>query len=270
MPKLVAVAAVVRDLVRDPAVVSRGGPRENFCTTDRRHALVVLLGSGILPTIGRRDRARTVAASNALVAVPGGPVKTVAVSNVPVVAAIGQLALAKMVAEFNDLAVGTTGPDVPAKMGVALSVPAVVTTVPADRVAVVMIDLDVPVAVAMIVPVALETMTIALADQEITIIDQDDLVIDLAKVVAVSNGDRAIDDPAIGPIIGRIEFQIAIVGTTGVGTTVTSLGTTGIIIGTTTGTTATTGTTTTGGTAMVGDTRTIPISTIGATRRGQR
>ena len=63
---------------------------------------------------------------------------------------------------------------------------------------------------------------------------------------------------AIGPIIGPIEFRIAIAGTTGDTTTATSLGTIGITTGTTTGTIATIGGTTTGGTTITGTIRTTP------------
>jgi hypothetical protein len=76
---------------------------------------------------------------------------------------------------------------------------------------------------------------------------------------------------ATGPTtIAPIASLTAIAGTTGEKTTVSISITTGTIIGTTTGTTAITGGTTTGGPTTIGAIRTIPASTIGAGRHGQR
>ena len=71
---------------------------------------------------------------------------------------------------------------------------------------------------------------------------------------------------ATGPIIDPIGFPIAIAGTTGVATIKTTFGNTGTAIGTIT----IIGTTTTGGITITSTIRTIPISTIGVTRRGRR
>jgi hypothetical protein len=84
------------------------------------------------------------------------------------------------------------------------------------------------------------------------------------KVVAANNGDQEI-----GPIIGLIEFRIAIAGTTGEPITAPMSGTTGTTIGTTTAGTITTGGATTGGTTITGTIRIRTTSTIGVGLRGR-
>ena len=77
------------------------------------------------------------------------------------------------------------------------------------------------------------------------------------KVVAANNGGQAIDPTA---------FRIGISGAVGETIIAMMFGT----IGTTTGTDTAIGTTMIGGITTIGTIRTIPISTIGAGRRGRR
>ena len=109
-------------------------------------------------------------------------------------------------------------------------------------------------------------------------IGQDDLATTRAhrvpdKAEAANNGAPATafrivlaGVPAIGQIIGPIEFRIAIVGTIGESTIAPTSGTTG----TRTGTTTTTGMAAIGGIVTTFTIRTIPISTIGVGLRGRR